>query len=204
MAALHLLEMHDDLVFESTRTMTQAAFPAWLRARERWDPLNHFELLNGRVVMTPPAGYPHGEIESNVILALGNFVRAGRLGRVFGSSQGYALPTGDTLEPDAAYISNARWAAGPRATRGKFLRIVPDLVVEILSKGTALRDRSEKKAAYLKSGVCEYWIVDPRSRAVTVLAGPDWKQERLFGERDRLRSEVLPGLEVPVAEILVD
>ena len=154
--------------------------------------------------MTPPAGYPHGEIESNVILALGNFVRAGRLGRVFGSSQGYALPTGDTLEPDAAYISNARWAAGPRATRGKFLRIVPDLVVEILSKGTALRDRSEKKAAYLKSGVCEYWIVDPRSRAVTVLAGAEWKQERLFGERDRLRSEVLPGLEVPVAEILVD
>ncbi len=65
--------MHDDLVFESTRTMTQAAFSAWLRARERWDPLSHFELLNGRVVMTPPAGYPHGEIESNVILALGNF-----------------------------------------------------------------------------------------------------------------------------------
>src|ERR1700722_5066933 len=65
---------------------------------------------------------------------------------VLPSSQGYALPTGDTLEPDAAYISNARWSAGPRARRGKFLRIVPALVVEILSKGTALRDRSEKKA----------------------------------------------------------
>ncbi len=146
--------------------------------------------------MTPPAGYPHGAIEGNIVALLHGFVRQHALGRVFGSSQGYALPTGDTLEPDAAYISNARWAAGPRARRGKFLCIVPDLVVEILSKGTALRDRSEKKAAYLKSGVREYWIVDPRSRAVTVLAGPDWKQERLFGERDRLRSEVLLGLEV--------
>jgi hypothetical protein len=56
-------------------------------------------------------------------------------------------------------------------------------------------------ARVLKSGVREYWIVDPRSRAVTVLAGPDWKQERLFGERDRLRSEVLPGLEVLVTEM---
>jgi hypothetical protein len=40
---------------------------------------------------------------------------AGRtgVGRVQGSSAGYELPSGDTLEPDASFISRERFAAGP-------------------------------------------------------------------------------------------
>ena len=62
---------------------------------------------------------------------------------MLGSSAGYDLPSGDTLEPDVSFLSAARLAAGPAPERGRFLRIVPDLVVEILSDSTAKRDRGE-------------------------------------------------------------
>jgi hypothetical protein len=42
------------------------------------------------------------------------------------------LPTGDTLEPYAAHVSNERWLAGPPPEDGKFLRIELDLVVSEL------------------------------------------------------------------------
>jgi len=49
--------------FESMHALSQEEFAAWVAARWRGD-LNHYELLDGRVVMTPPAGYPHGSIEA--------------------------------------------------------------------------------------------------------------------------------------------
>jgi len=196
--------MDDDVVFESTRTLTQAEFADWVERRERWDHLNRFELLDGRVLMTPPAGHPHGEIEANVVARLHAFVRERGLGRVFGSSQGFQLPTGDTLEPDVTFVSRERWDAAPAPEPGKFLRVVPDLVVEIASRSTRTRDRSEKRAAYEKAGVREYWIVDPAARCVIVFVAREarFDEERIFGEHERLASEVLAGFESAVADLL--
>ena len=191
----------DDVSFESTRTMSQARFAEWVREHERWDP-HRYELIMGRIVMNPPAGYPHGEVESRVQLAVAQHVRAQRLGRVFGSSQGFELPTGDTLEPDLSFVSNERWSAGPRPEIGKFLRVVPDLVVEILSTSTASRDRGEKKGVYERCGVREYWLVDWRAREIVVftLEGDRFGPERVFSERDRLESVVLAGIDLAVVE----
>jgi Uma2 family endonuclease len=192
----------EEVSFESTRTMGQAEFADWVRAHEGWDP-NHYELLSGRIIMNPPAGYPHGEIENKVGRLIGNFVDARRLGKVFGSSQGYALETGDTLEPDASFVSNARWAAGPRPEPGRFLRIAPNLVVEILSASTASRDRGEKRSAYERAGVEEYWIVDWRAREIVAYGreGEAFGKERVCSDRERFASSLLAGLEFEVQEL---
>lgn len=42
----------------------------------------------------------------------------------------------------------------------------PDLVVEVLSPGSALKDKGYKKNAYGKYGVREYWLVDIPNRSV--------------------------------------
>jgi Uma2 family endonuclease len=188
-----------DLVFESTRMLTQEAFGVWVRERSGWD-LNHYELLQGRVTMTPPAGYPHGEIEANVLALLHAFAKPRALGRVFGSSQGYDLPSGDTLEPDVSFVSTRRWQEAPTPEEGKFLRVVPDLVVEILSAATAARDRGAKKAAYEASGVLEYWLVDRGVCEVVrfVRGAQGFGEGRAFRGEELMRSEVLEGLEFPV------
>ena len=44
----------------------------------------------------------------------------------------------------------------------------PDLIVEVLTEETAEKDRYIKLARYMRGGVREYWIVDPRSSTVMV------------------------------------
>jgi Uma2 family endonuclease len=187
------------LTFESIETLSQAEFFEWVEERDRAGDQNRYELLNGRVVMTPPAAWPHGESEVDVLVPIATHVRAHGLGRVFGSSQGFELPSGDTVAGDATFVSNERWqAASP--VPGKFLRVVPDLVVEILSPSTQSRDRGEKKAIYERNGVREYWLVDNRARRVQhfVLEGGRFHAGTTFEEDQAVASVVLPGLTVPV------
>ena len=44
----------------------------------------------------------------------------------------------------------------------------PDLVVEVLSKSTRMKDRNIKLRKYREAGVREYWMVDPEQRQVIV------------------------------------
>lgn len=186
-----------ETAFISAETFTQRAFKRWVENRPLTD-VNRYELTDGRIVMTPPAGWGHGAIEARVIRILVDFVESNNLGRVFGSSTGYDLPSGDTLEPDASFISRERWTKGPQVRRGHFLKIVPTLVVEIVSPATANRDRIEKMRIYEANGVEEYWLVDPHRREVTVLhlIGAKYGVGNRFEVRQKLRSHVLVGFEV--------
>lgn len=188
-----------DTTFISTDTFTQETFKRWIERRPVTD-LNRYELVNGRIVLMPPAGWGHGETENKVARVLGDFVERRDLGRVFGSSTGYNLPSGDTLEPDASFISHQRWASGPHVRRGQFLRIAPTLVVEILSPATARRDQTEKKQLYEENGVDEYWLLNPDARGVVVfhLVKGRYDNGTRFTIRQKLHSRVLPGFEAPV------
>ena len=192
--------------FESDRYFTQDEFRTWVRARKR--DLERFELLNGRIVMNPPSGWPQGEVGLAVGSMLRSFVKQRDLGRVFGSDQGFELPSGDTVAPDAAYVSAQRWQAGEPHEPGGFPSIVPDLVVEVLSPSTATRDRGEKKAIYERNGVAEYWIVDALGRSILRFDLDESSGEnryalpQRFEEGDRFASSVLAGLDFDVGEIL--
>jgi Uma2 family endonuclease len=143
-----------ETAFRSDERFTQEEFWDWLETVPASD-LHRYELLGGRIVMTPPAGWGHGYMESTLQRVIASHVHERGLGRTLGSSAGYDLPTGDTFEPDFSFISNERWGPGPKLRKdGKgFLATVPNLVVEILSPSTARRDRTEKKDAYEQSGV---------------------------------------------------
>jgi Uma2 family endonuclease len=190
-----------ETAFQSEESFTQREFWEWVNDRPRSD-LNHYELINGRIVMTPPAGWPHGGIGSNLNVLLGTHVRGGNLGRVFDASTGFELPSGDTVEPDVSFISAARLAAGPAPERRKFLRVAPALIVEILSDPTARRDRVEKKDVYERNGVEEYWIVDPDRREVTVfhLVGEHYDAGEVF-QHGPIASQVLPTVAFTVDDV---
>ena len=70
----------------------------------------------------------------------------------------------------------------------------PDLVVEISSPGTALYDSGTKVEWYRTYGVRECWLVDLRSRAVTVidLQAAGVEATRRFSGDERVQSAVLP------------
>jgi Uma2 family endonuclease len=191
-----------EVSFESTTTMSQASFALWVRQRPSWDG-SHYELLNGRIIMNPPAGFPHGRAEAKIVRAIGNVAAATDMGEVFGSSQGFELPSGDTVEPDCSFVSSARWNALPAPVFGEFLRVVPELVVEILSPSTRSRDRGEKKAIYEDNGVLEYWLVDCEAGVITVFARVQdaFDGGRAYERSEELLSAVL-GVALPVGDLL--
>lgn len=41
---------------------------------------------------------------------------------------------------------------------------MPDLIIEILSKGNEKYDVTEKKTVYEQAGVKEYWVVNPETK----------------------------------------
>ena len=99
----------EEPVFESVTSMDADQFEQWVFERNAWD-VHHYELLHGRIVVTPPAGFPHGRIEAKLLARL---VTAAELvgAQAFGSSQGYVFPSGDVL-PDLFTTSSVFDAGG--------------------------------------------------------------------------------------------
>jgi Uma2 family endonuclease len=189
------------VTFRSDERLNQREFARWLRTRPPSD-VHHYELIQGRIVMSPPADPIHARLGALLGARLSAHVNREPLGLVLDASAGFDLPSGDTLEPDLSFVSAARLAAGPPLERGRFARVVPDLVVETLSRSTARRDRTEKKKIYARNGVREYWLVDPDERSITVFHGRNGEFDagtRFTG--GRFRSEVLPKLRFDVARL---
>lgn len=80
----------------------------------------------------------------------------------------------------------------------------PDLVVEVLSPATALKDLREKKNLYEKFGVNEYIVIDPLEEYVEQFSlGADgtYNKGEVFGPQEILRFKLLEGVEVTLWEI---
>ncbi|HED04537.1 MAG TPA: Uma2 family endonuclease [Candidatus Fraserbacteria bacterium] len=101
-------------------------------------------------------------------------------------------------------ISGKIYFALVRYIRDHHLGKVYDAPLDvILSPATAGRDRSFKRTLYARSRVREYWLVDPDSKSIEVLAlGPQGYQPAGRYEKSQtLRSPLLTGLSVAPDEV---
>lgn len=77
----------------------------------------------------------------------------------------------------------------------------PDLVVEVLSRGTAKRDRGVKFTDYAANSIGEYWIVNPGKQTVEqYVFDPDLEEYTLLAtltNRDQIESRQVTGFRVP-------
>lgn len=77
------------------------------------------------------------------------------------------------LQPDVLFIRNDRLhIVTERSVNGP-----PDLVVEVLSKGTHDADLGHKLTAYARSGVPESWALDPDAHTIRVFRQRDGSLE---------------------------
>jgi Uma2 family endonuclease len=79
------------------------------------------------------------------------------LGLLYNAPIDVQLSEFDIVQPDIVIILNEN----VRKITPTKIKVAPHLVVEILSPSTSGNDRTIKKDLYERSGVNEYWIVDP-------------------------------------------
>ena len=124
-----------------------------------------YEAIDGELYVTPAPTLRHQWISMNLSAGLLKLLVEPGHGWLFGAPVGVVFADSEEgVQPDIVFVSEARSDLLSRER----IRGAPDLVVEILSPGTAERDRTIKKKLYQRQGVAQYWIVDPETESVGV------------------------------------
>jgi len=163
------------------------------------------ELIDGEHYVTPSPNESHQRTSGNLHYAIRSWLEAHPIGRVYYAPFDVVFSDFDVVEPDLLYVSRERAAVAltPQHVRG-----VPELVVEIASKGTRKRDETVKRRLYERSGVTEYWVVDPANEVVRVYsrtaAGFARPVEHSREAGDVLTTPLLPGFELPLTVVFAE
>jgi Uma2 family endonuclease len=152
--------------------------------------------------VTPSPNIRHQRISGKLFLLIGNWLEANPVGQLFYAPLDIVFSNFDIVEPDLLYMSNVRAA---EILTDKHVSGVPELVIEIGSRGTRKRDETVKRRLYERVGIEEYWIVDPAIDSIRVFrraTGGFGRPHELSSEAgDTLETPLLPGLTIPVARI---
>jgi len=160
------------------------------------------ELIDGEHYVTPSPILRHQRISGDLYFLLRSFLESHPIGQVFYAPLDVVFSHFDVVVPDLLYISKER--AGDVLTR-VHVSGSPDLVIEIGSPGTRKRDETIKRRLYERSGVREYWIVDPELDVIRVYRreGDTFARaiELSLEADDVLTTPLLPGLERPLRAV---
>ena len=163
------------------------------------------ELIDGEHYVTPSRNTRHQRISGRLYLLIGNWLQEHPVGQLFYAPFDVVFSNIDVVEPDLLYMSNERAA---EVLTEEHVRGVPELVIEIASPGTRRRDETLKRRLYERSGVTEYWVVDPDVDVVRAYrrSGEGFARPvELSAEAgDVLTTALLPGLEIPLARVFAD
>jgi Uma2 family endonuclease len=168
------------------------------------EPPDHskLELIAGVLYMTPPPGYDHDSAVMRLIrLLTGHLLTTKDKGGLYVPRAAIWTTEQTCLEPDLFYVS-AKTQKGFKSKR----RTTADLVIEVISPGSAIYDRNTKADTYAALGVKELWLVDEVEETVEVrkLAGKQFTQGKLYSGGNRVTSSVLKGLVFNVRSIFAD
>jgi len=160
---------------------------------------HRYEVINAALLMAPAPDTWHQDWCRNLFRVLDAHVLKHKLGKLFFAPVDVILDSENIVQPDVIFIATNHLNIIQR--RGIFG--IPDLVVEIVSPGTARRDRHDKREIYARFGVKEYWIGDPANctMEVFVLAQHGYELHSIAEQEGKLTSMILPGLEVDLAQV---
>jgi Uma2 family endonuclease len=171
--------------------------PQEFDAAKEWDEGYVYELIHGVLVVAPPPL----EAERGPNETLGYWLLSYRDHHRLGKSLDGTLPEQHVRTKDSRRRADrVIWAGLGRQPDPR--RDTPTIVVEFVSAGkrSRRRDYLEKRREYLAAGVAEYWIIDRFRRVLTVYRAR--RPQVVIQENEIYRSQLLPGFELPLAQIL--
>jgi Uma2 family endonuclease len=160
------------------------------------------ELIAGVLYMVPPPEYTHDDIATRLADILFAHLRAaGDKGKLYLPRAAIWTSARTYLEPDLFYVS------AELATKlDPEHRDTADLVIEVISPGSAIYDRNTKADTYGALGVRELWLIDGATQTVEVRkqSGKGFDEGHTLQRGKRIKSSVFPALCLQVEQLFTD
>jgi Uma2 family endonuclease len=159
------------------------------------------ELIQGVLKTMAPAGDEHGVIASRVSTALISRLGPGRQFTFHAAETGFLLPGSDrdtVRAPDFAVTRRERREGPPSPG---FSRVIPDLVVEVVSPSDRASEVAGKVATWLAAGCAVVVVVDPGDHTVRLIRSTG---EQVFGQGSHVSVPELDGVALPVDDLFTD
>jgi len=154
------------------------------------------EWVEGKIVRYSPASIMHQNLVGWLTSVLRIYVETRGLGIIHPAP--FQMKTSPDLpgrEPDLIFLKKENLGL----LNETYLEGPADLVIEIVSKESRLRDRYEKFAEYEIGGVKEYWILDPAlKRADFFILSKEGRYLKKEDKQGIYRSQVISGFWVKV------
>lgn len=172
----------------------------------KWTDEQRYELINGKIYLLSPApSRSHQEILVELLRQFSMYL-FDKGCKVYTAPFDVRLPDGEeedrdiqtVVQPDILVICDED-KLDKRGYRG-----APELIIEIISPSSGVRDRKEKRNLYEKHGVKEYWLVDYNEKTVEVyLLGEknDYSKPLVYSREDEVSVNVLNGLEINLSYV---
>jgi Uma2 family endonuclease len=161
------------------------------------------EIIDGVHYVTPSPNVRHQLLSKRLLVEIELHLRAHPgVGEIFQAPLDVVMSHYDVVEPDLLLVA----ADQPDILTEKNVRGAPALVVEVLSKSTRKRDAQTKRRLFERTGVREYWLVDPELDTVQVFRrGTGDRLARVVEltaeDGDTLTSPLLPGFQYLLSEL---
>jgi Uma2 family endonuclease len=160
------------------------------------------ELIAGVLYMTPPPEYTHDNVVTRLNrLLIAHLIVTGNKGKVYLPRAAIWTGPNTYLEPDLFYVS-----AELESRLDPNHRNTADLVVEVVSPGSAMYDRNTKADTYGALGIGELWLIDETAQTVEVRkqTGNGFGHRATFKGGERVESFVFPDFVLAVDQLFED
>jgi len=167
-----------------------------------WDTEERYEIIDGWAYLMAAPSEEHHDISMALSRRIADFLD-GRPCKLFAAPFDVRLFPDATDKKERGHVQPDLFIVCDRSkSDGKRINGAPDLVIEILSPSNEGHDRYKKLNLYKKSGVREYWIVDPKDKVIQVYAMKEHGHDLYAYEIGHtLPCTVLPGLEINLSDI---
>ncbi len=159
------------------------------------------EIIEGVHIMTPAPGFLHQNVLRILGMHLNTYLTENNAGIPVFSPIDVILSLYDVVQPDIIVILNEN----RRIITARNIQGAPDIVIEIISESSIKEDRIVKRKLYERTGIREYWIVDPLAETITLYSSEKGRLSRtaeLEGTAS-LTSALLPGFELPLKKLFI-
>jgi Uma2 family endonuclease len=156
------------------------------------------ELIDGEIFVSASPKEKHQKVVGQTFQLVSSLKKVGTV--VFAPMDVY-LDEHNVFQPDIFWVSGE--ASLCQLGSDDYWHGAPDLVCNVLSPGTAKRDRDDKFKVYERTGVRELWLIDPLNVYVEVyiLQNNQLMRQGVYEPEDTFQSPVLDNQPVEVKRL---